>query len=493
MRRRGFLRWSAAAAGAAALSGCDGVYGALSRQLGARLPDTLEAAAGTVPDRARRLLDRAAYGPWPGDCAAVREHGVEAWVDAQLDPESIDDLACTVRSRRIHALHLPAAELYEYKERVLRDDLARHTLLRAVYSRRQLKEVMVGFWLDHFNINIHKGECAYLAIAYVRDVVRAHALGRFRDLVRASATHPAMLHYLDGRLNQKRDDADVPNENYARELLELHTLGVDGGYSQQDVMEAARCLTGWRVRGQNQFRKAEVRFDPASHDQGEKRVLGERIAAEGGAEDLERLIDVAVGHPSTARYLSWKLCRRFVAQEPPPALVDSLAEVYRQHDGDLKAMLRHLLLSEELYAAPPKLKRPFRFVASALRGLAADTFVGRPILGYLERLGQMPAQYPTPDGYPDEAEPWMGGLLWRWRFVSDLASNRVGKTRVDLPALLALLKAGQGEAGGPVGLVAGHLLGRAPGAAEQAALARVADEPAALAGLVMASPAYQFS
>ncbi len=497
MKRRQFLGLSLAATGAAALSGCDGVYGALSRQLGASLPERLEPAMGAVAERARRLLDRAAWGPWPGDLARLRSQGIEAWLDQQLSPESIDDLACTVRSRRIESMHLPAAELYEFEDYVLRDDLARHIILRAVYSRRQLEEVMLGFWLDHFNIDIGKADCKWLQTAFVRDVLRKHALGSFEELLRASAKHPSMLFYLDGRLNQKRTPKEVPNENYARELLELHTLGVHGGYSQQDVMEAARCLTGWRVKSRKGFGKAQVFFDARAHDDGAKRVLGQDIPAGGGEADLEKLVAIAAHHPATARYLAWKLCRRFVAEQPPPGLVDELAQVYTANQGQIAPVLRHLFLSEAFYASEPMLKRPLRFLITSLRSLAADSFVEkRVILRYLERLGQMPCQYPTPDGYPYESHPWMGGLLWRWRFAHDLARNRMGKTRVDVVGLCRLLRESQAEvADTPTALIEplfAQLVGRQPQPAERKALETVAAQPAQLVGLVLASPAFQF-
>src|SRR5262249_11611084 len=200
------------------------------------------------------------------------------------------------------------------KKPVLRREITRHTLLRAVYSRRQLFEVMVGFWTDHLNINLEKGDCIYLKPADDRLVIRTHALGRFRDLIRASATSPAMLVYLDGKENKKAGPNDIPNENYARELLELHTLGVHGGYTQKDVLEVARCLTGWRLR--TKWRKGTVYFDPHWHDNGEKSVLGHGIPAGGGPADLEQVIDMVCRHPSTARYVATKLVRRFVSEEP---------------------------------------------------------------------------------------------------------------------------------------------------------------------------------
>jgi len=262
------------------------------------IPDRLSAAVGQEIDADFHLLSRAAYGPWPGDLDRLRAMGRDGWIEEQLHPENIDDVLCDLRARRFETIHHHPGTCYEYKKPVLREEIARHTLLRAVYSRRQLFEVMVGFWTDHLNIDMEKGDCIYLKPSDDRLVIRAHALGRFRDLIRASATSPAMLVYLDGRENKKATPDDVPNENYARELLELHTLGVHGGYAQRDVSEIARSLTGWRLR--TGWRKGTVYFDPSLHDDGEKLVLGHRSEAGGGPSDLERVIDIVCSHPSTA-------------------------------------------------------------------------------------------------------------------------------------------------------------------------------------------------
>src|SRR5262245_4614765 len=219
-------------------------------------------------DLASHLLNRCTFGARPGDRELLWSLGSTAWIETQLSSQRIEDTEAERVLRRFATLQEPAGELYEYKPRVLLRDLVSSTILRATLSRRQLWEVMVEFWSDHFNIDIGKGDCAWLKVADDREVIRAYALGRFPDLLRASALSPAMLWYLDGRVNRKAQPEERPNENYARELLELHTLGVHGGYTQGDVMEVARCLTGWTVRPRSGFGKGRVEFHAHEHDDG---------------------------------------------------------------------------------------------------------------------------------------------------------------------------------------------------------------------------------
>src|SRR3954447_1473735 len=291
LSRRELLAAGAVTGSLAALGGCEKVISSVTQRLGTDGPEAVAVPAGAKIDPAHHLISRAGYGPWPGDVDRIRAMGEEKWIDAQLHPESIDDKLCDLRARRVEELQQAPGECYGYDKKFLRQVRSRHTLLRAIYSRRQLFEVMVGFWTDHLNINIDKGDCCYLKPYDDREVIRKHALGRFRDLIRASATSPALLVYLDGNQSARAKPADVPNENYGRELLELHTLGVHGGYTQRDVFEAARALTGWRVR--KKFRRGTVYFDPDLHDQGEKTVLGRVIAASaktGGKSALSRVV-----------------------------------------------------------------------------------------------------------------------------------------------------------------------------------------------------------
>ncbi len=444
-----------------------------------------EAPAGAAIDPIRHVLNRLSFGPRPEDLARVRALGTgaataaAAYLEEQLDPASIDDRRAERAVRRLETLRLPAGELFEYRPRVLLDELTRGTLLRAVFSRRQLFEGMVHFWSDHFNIDASKGDCRWLKAADDRDVIRRHALGRFGDLLRASATSPAMLWYLDGRVNRKAGADDVPNENYARELLELHTLGVDGGYSQRDVMEVARCLTGWTVRSDELFGKGRVEFKPQRHDDGEKIVLGRRIPAGQGERDLDAVLDVVVNHPRTARYLALKLCRRFISETPEGGTVEEVAGAFAASRGDVKSTLRALFATEAFRAsAGAKLKRPFRFVVSALRATGAVTDGGRRLQDYLLSMGHAPFQYPTPDGYPEDGAPWLGTLLWRWSFAAALAGGRIPGTAIDLERLRASFSDG--------GLRA-HLLGRLPSPEEAIA----ADSPEMDLALALASPAFQ--
>ena len=441
----------------------------------------------TEVDLVDHLLGRCAFGASPGDRERLRGLGattdaaVDRWIDQQLAPgEEEPDLRRSLA--RLDSLGQPLGELYEWKPEVLLRELSSAALLRAVASRWQLREVMVDFWGDHLNIDASKGECAWLKAADDREVVRHHALGRFRDLIAASALSPAMLWYLDGRTNRRATASERPNENYARELLELHTLGADGGYTQTDVMEAARCLTGWTVRDRHRFRKGRVELDAALHDDGEKHVLGRRIPAGGGAQDLEALLDLVTSHPATARHVSTKLCRRFISDAPPASAVDAVATAFRTSGGDVPTTLRALLRTEAFRAPETrraKLKRPFQLVASALRATGARTDGGAPLLEHLRHMGQSPFQYPTPEGAPDVRPAWTGTLLWRWRLAMALEQGEVTGTQIDVPRLVV-------RAGGIESLAA-HLLGRTPDAAERVALA---SSPRPLA-LLLASPAFQ--
>ena len=493
--RRDLLKAGLLTAGAASLTGCERIISRVTREMGQTIPDSVSVTDGRQIDPAFHLLSRAAYGPWPGDLERVRSAGASAWIEEQLQPDRIDDTLCDLRARRFETIHNEPGTCYEYKKPVLREEIARHTLLRAVYSKRQLFEVMVGFWTDHLNINIEKGDCIYLKPTDDRLVVRAHALGSFRELIRASATSPAMLVYLDGKENKKASPEDVPNENYGRELLELHTLGVDGGYTQNDVSEVARALTGWRVR--TGWRKGTVYFDEKLHDGGEKRVLGQVIRAGGGEADVDRVIEIVCSHPSTARHIATKLVRKFVAENPPQSLIDRAASTFTATGGDIKSILRLILTSEEFCAARgAKIKRPFHYIASCLRATGADTHAHQDLIEYLTRLGQGLFQYPTPDGYPDEAASWLGTLLWRWNFGFALAANEVPSVSVSLERLAGAIGATDGERLDLAKLFA-HFVGRAATNAELMPLSECLASGASVAptaemlGLILASPAFQ--
>ena len=474
-----------------ALGGCRA--GAVAQ---ASAPDAFATPTATTIDLATHVLNRCTFGPAPGDRAELlggvtatdddaQAARVDRWLRRQLDADSIEDGRCDAALRRFGGVRAPLAELFELKQPVLRAELEGSTLVRAAISDRQLHEVMVRFWSDHFNIDLGKGECAWLKAADDRDVIRAHALGRFGDLLAASALSPAMLTYLDGRLNRRAGAAERPNENYARELLELHTLGVHGGYGQDDVMAVARCLTGFTVRARDGFGKGRVEFHPEWHDDGAKLVLGHHIPSGGGRADLDRVLAIVSHHPSTARHIASKLCRNFIGDAPPAAAVAEVAQAFLGSGGDIRVTL-YRLFGLAAFRDPAtrgaRLKRPFRLLVSALRATGAITDGGPALTAYLVAMGQAPFSFPTPDGYPIESSAWTDTLLWRFRFASDLAAGRIAGTQLDAADLAR-------RAGGTLGLAC-HLLGRLPCGPERDAIARLA-APETRLGLLLASPGFQ--
>jgi hypothetical protein len=488
LSRRDFLKLTGLVASSAALASCRPLY---------------ELAGGDPPPgdwpplspANFRALNRLTFGARPSERARVAEIGIQAWVEEQLAPEAIDDLACTLRLRNLDTLGMSGQQLFDLSNKLFDDfdletvpgQLRQGTLLRQVYSKRQLYEVLVEFWNDHFSIAIDKGECYYLKTVDDREVARAHAFGSFRDLLWASAHSPAMLIYLDNQANHK----GAPNENYARELLELHSLSVRGGYSQTDVMELARCLTGWGVK--EHFWRGAFSFDNEKHDPGEKVVLGVRIPA-GGQGEAESVLERLSKHPSSVQFIVEKLARRFLSDDPPAGLVQKAVSVFNDSTGDIRATLRVILL-DGLPLAREKYRRPVNFVAASLRMLNAESDCGPAVQEYLMRTGQAPFNWPTPDGYPDRAAAWQGNLMPRWQFAFALARNELDKTEVDLPALL-----GASGADSPLDALSALLLGSALPAAEREALltairaAGASDDELLpiLAGGLLASPAFQW-
>ena len=430
----------------------------------------------------RHVLDRLTWGARPGDVERVTALGGETWIERQLDPAAIDDARCDRALASIESLWVDRAELYERNESELRLDLARAKLIRAHRSERQLFEVMVDFWSDHFNIAANKSDCRWMKAADDHEVIRTHAFGTFRDLVRASATSPAMLVSLDGRANMVRAAGDAPNENYARELMELHTLGVHGGYTQRDVQEVARCLSGWTYDHRPlRFRGSRVDFDPARHDDGAKHVLGTVIPAGGGAEDLERVLDLVCAHPSTARTIATKLSQRFIDHDPDPRAIRAVSDAFTAAGGAIVPTLRAVFATDAFRSARRTLfKRPFRYLASALRAMDAASYAPPALVDRLERMGHAPFQYPTPDGYPMEPAPWYGTMLWRWNVATECAANRLRGVRVDVDDLVR-------RAGGVAPLMA-HLLGREPTELERTL---ATDAPRGVV-LALAAPAFQY-
>ncbi len=437
MSRRDFLRLLGVlgTAGAAQLiSGCaptNRIYDGLSGAPAA--PEPMSVALADF-----EALQRMTFGPGPAELRAVALHGLNPWIETQLAPAGIDDGALAWRLRRFDILDLQAVDIADLHSGLFDDvdsagamrQLREATLLRQIYSQRQLHEIMVAFWTDHFNIFIEKDDCWLLKPIDDRDVIRKHALGNFHELLRASSTSPAMLVYLDNQTNS----ADAPNENYARELLELHTLGVDGGYTQRDVMELARGLTGWTVKQPDKLWRGDFHFDRDAHDSEPKTVLGMPFG--GGQAETERVIDALAAHPSTARFIAAKLVRRFVADVPPPALVERAARVFLRSNGDIASTLRSVLF-DGLPQRAPKYKSPARLLTSALRALGVQTDGGPALHDMLQRMGQPLFGWATPDGYPDHAAAWQTSLLPRWQFALALGTGTLAGTSLALEAIWA--------------------------------------------------------
>jgi uncharacterized protein (DUF1800 family) len=482
--RRDLLRFEAAAAalGPASLACRRGGLDIASLDIASSLFEKRKPSGDgrPVPPRVARLLGRAGYGPRPGDLDRAATMGADAWIEEQLSPSSIPDVATHWRVRRIETVALDTPDLFDLPRASVLRDLRRATILRAAGSERQLLEAITEFWTDHFNVYAGKFDCAYLKVVDDRDVIRKHALGSFRDLLRASAESPAMLEYLDGRANV----AGAPNENHARELLELHTLGVAGGYTQRDVQELARALTGWRLR--SFWHRGRAFVEAARHDASPKTILGRLFAAGAGPgadakRDLEAILDRLAAHPSTAAFVARKICRRFVADEPPAPLVERAARTFTATKGSIRDVLGMVLRSEELAASPPKLKRPLAYAISAIRALPAKTDGGSALQSHLAAMGQLPFDWPTPDGFPDGEEHWRAGLLPRWNFALSLAAGEIRGTRMEAPAASASAVA-----------LASAVLGRALAEGERRTFAR-ARSPEEGAALALAHPDFQYT
>ncbi len=376
-------------------------------------------------------LNRVTFGVTLTELDRLAELGRVAYLEQQLHPnEAAEEWLVRLRLRGFEVFQAAPAELGDLPIPEVVRQLNQHAILRATYSRYQLLERMVDLWRDHFNVFAQKGLCAYYLPQYERDVLRKHALGRFVDLLKGTARSPAMLLYLDNAQNRR----GVPNENYARELLELHTLGVHGGYTQKDVQEVARCFTGWTVEGRFLRPRGKFRFDSAQHDDAPKRVLGQ-VIAEGGERDAEQVLEMLAQHPSTARHLCTKLCVRFRGTAPE-ATVQRLSAVYLSTGGNISEVLRELLLSEEILRSPPVFKRPFDYMVSALRALYAVTDANRPLQEHLQKMGQPIYGWSLPDGYPTGEEAWKGSMLARWNFALSLCANEIRGTWVDIRALV---------------------------------------------------------
>ncbi|MFZ0234995.1 MAG: DUF1800 domain-containing protein [Candidatus Acidiferrales bacterium] len=482
-------------------------------------------------------LNRLAYGPRPGDVERIRQMGLEKWIEQQLHPEAIDDQALNQRLQRYPTLAMSSKQLLEEyprpqqvakqqgitKEQVQEQlkskqqeaqsqiivtgnenlDKAQQQLAklqgpnriiaelsmakvdRAIYSDRQLAAVMEDFWFNHFNVYANKGDDKWLLTSYERDTIRPHTMGKFQDLLIATAKSPAMLFFLDNYLsadpaavarmeaekNMRRaryqgafvggsmptpgtfpgpatGPAPAPaaakkqerglNENYGREVMELHTVGVDAGYTQQDVIQMAECLTGWTIHEPR--RDPQFFFDEKIHATGKRVVMG-RTFNYGGEKDGEEALKMLANRPATATFISTELARHFVSDNPPPALVERMARSFESSDGDIRTVLKTMIYSPEFWskeAYRAKVKTPFELVASTARALNAEVTITLPLAQWVARMGEPLYLCQPPTGYSDKSETWVntGALLNRLNFSLAFAGDKMGGATVDLPSML---------------------------------------------------------
>ncbi len=373
------------------------------------------------------FLAKFGFGARPGELAAGPDR--TAWLTEQLQAPVAEEGLLALKLSRMEIHQFSAFELRDMPVDRLHQQLHQAVLLRAIHSPWQLRERMVDFWTNHFNINARKGLGAHRKPRDEKEVIRAHALGSFPEMLMASAKSTAMLLFLD----QQNSTAAQPNENYARELFELHSLGVDGGYSQEDVMEAARCFTGWSEERGFLRSRGSFKFVEALHDNGSKKVLGEEIPGGLGVEAGERVVRLAAKHPSTARHIARKLTKFLLGTEDEAAW-RPVEKAYLETEGNISAMVRAVAEGFEAGLDQPSLKRPLDFVVSAVRALDGSSDGGAALQAPLRQMGQPLYEWPMPDGYPDGAEAWTGSLLARWNFCDRLTRGAIQGTMVDIDA-----------------------------------------------------------
>jgi uncharacterized protein (DUF1800 family) len=371
---------------------------------------------------------------------------------ASIPEDQVDDVVIAMPQNLRNQLMPAAPEQLRRKfmlsnapQQVIAYDLSEGKLYRAILSNRQLQEQLVDFWYNHFNVFLDKGNDRFLVPTYEREAIRPNVLGHFRELLEATATSPAMLFYLDNWQSVAPDIARRQakgngrparglNENYGRELLELHSLGVDGGYSQKDVTEVARCFTGWTIK--NPQGGSTYTYNDRVHDKGEKIVLGVTIPAGGGREDAEKVLDIIAKHPSTAHFISKKLAQRFIADNPPQDLIERMAKTFLSTDGDIRAVLTTMLTSKEFLsqgAYQSKVKTPFEMIVSSVRATGAEVDYAFPLANRIAQLGQPLYRKLEPTGYSNANAEWINSasLLARMNFALDLTQNKVQGTKVD--------------------------------------------------------------
>lgn len=388
-------------------------------------------------DTLRRLVNRVTLGATEAEMTRAKSMGFTKYLEYQLKYTAIPDAETdTWVQANAPTLAQDGNALYTIDYGTLITQLWNATTYRSAFSKRQLYERMVEFWSDHFNIYYEK--VGYLKTLDDRDVIRKHALGKFPDMLKASAHSPAMLEYLDNTRSRGRNT----NQNYAREIMELHTLGVDGGYTQDDVAELSRILTGWTIQGRGVFA-----FDPTGHDFTAKSFLGTVFPAQASsagaaaAQEGDRAIDMLLAHPSTAKFIAKKMLRWLLRYDPSDSLVTAVAQVYTKTNGDIPSMIRAILTPANLTAAPLKLKRPYHFLVSSLRATQPSVRSMNQLANrQLQLLGQNLFLWDTPDGYPDNMDFWAGTILSRWNFASYVASQSspTGEITFDVAPLVAL-------------------------------------------------------
>ncbi len=466
----------------------------------------------TEEEAVLHALGRLGYGPRPGDMERVKRMGLEKWIDQQLHPASIDDSALDARLARFKTLRMsskqlldayPRPDLLARKQGITAEqakaqsqqraldarqaiaaagfaaraqvelaniqgpqrmvvELSMARLDRAIYGNRQLEAVLTDFWFNHFNVYANKGAVKWMLTSYERDVIRPHAMGKFHDLLLATAQSPAMLFYLDNWLSvdpvawerakreaaarrqrlglpepQKKQPERGLNENYGREVMELHTVGVDGGYTQKDVIQMARCLSGWSIR--TPLRDPQFYFEDRFHADGPKTVLG-RTFNYGGMKDGEEALKMLARQPATAQFISTELAERFVSDHPPPALVARMARTFQSSDGDTRAVLKTMIYSPEFWsraAYRAKVKTPFELVASTARALGAEIDPPIEVNSWVTRMGQPQYNCQPPTGYSEQSAIWVntGALLNRLNFALAFATNHVSGAQSNLDAL----------------------------------------------------------
>lgn len=442
--RRGLLKWLGGRHGAPQ-SDTRGVTGAtLAASLGmsagmGMLMSQAHAAPPMSgmgdPDKSAlltKLVQRCTFGVSATEMNLVRSMGYDGYLDYQLNPDMIQDTAVEARLAPLTTLAGIYADIKQLPSTQVINELIEGTIIRATYSNRQLYERMVEFWSDHFNISVEKLNCAWLKAVEDRDTIRPNVLGYFSDLLAGSATSSAMMVYLDNHISVPH----APNQNYAREIMELHTMGSYNGYTEGDVVEVARCFTGWQVYPDNSPYPlaGTFRYNPSQHDNGQKTVLGHVIPAGGGIQDGLTVLQILSEHPNTARYISNKLCERFLDYSPSQGVVTAATATFTATGGNIREVMRTILSSQHVADARPKLKRPFHAFVSALRASNAEMIASGSFRNQLRSAGHLLFYWVPPDGFPDKIDFWSGFLLPRWNFGAMLMNGNLSGLSVDATA-----------------------------------------------------------